>query len=58
MALWFARRTSKAGQQAVKVCESCPVRAECLAEALAMEKTTGMRLGIWGGYGPAERAQL
>ena len=35
-------------------CRPCPVRMECLAEALRL----GERWGVWGGLTPAERAVL
>lgn len=53
--LWFSRRTSKAGKKAVAICEGCPVRQQCLADAMEAETGSGLRLGIWGGLGPAER---
>lgn len=55
---WFARRTSQAGKRAVEICSSCPVREQCLDEAMTYEKTDGMRIGIWGGLGPVERSSL
>lgn len=39
---------------AKQFCATCPVRQECLAEALRL----GERWGIWGGLTPAERAAL
>ncbi len=36
------------------VCETCPVQADCLAEALA----TNERFGIWGGTSPRARRGL
>lgn len=50
--LFFARRTSPEGREAVTYCEACPVRDECLDDCLATEK---IRLGIRGGLGPYER---
>lgn len=38
-------------QDAVEACGWCPVRAECLAYALA----AGERHGVWGGLLPTER---
>lgn len=38
------------------VCGRCPVREECLAEALRAED--GSRYGIYGGLTPEERAEL
>lgn len=42
------------------VCARCPVRAQCLAEALAVEvsRTGEYRHGMWGGLTPDERASL
>jgi WhiB family redox-sensing transcriptional regulator len=42
--------------EAKRICQPCPVRAECLAEALRTED--GPRYGISGGLTPDERAQL
>jgi WhiB family redox-sensing transcriptional regulator len=36
---------------AKSICAACPVRAECLAYAIA----AGERYGIWGGLNPQER---
>lgn len=36
---------------AKRVCAGCPVRAECLAEALARPE----RFGVWGGLSEPER---
>jgi len=36
---------------AKRVCAGCPVRSECLAEALARRE----RFGIWGGLSERER---
>ncbi|MHA6806279.1 WhiB family transcriptional regulator [Salinifilum ghardaiensis] len=36
------------------ICSTCPVAAECLAEAL----TRGVDHGIWGGYTPQQRRSL
>jgi len=55
ISIWFARRTSKAGQKAVSICRRCPVREQCLADAMEAEAGSGLRLGIWGGLGPTER---
>jgi WhiB family redox-sensing transcriptional regulator len=42
---------------AVAVCNRCPVRGECLADALAVEAITGV-YGVRGGLTPAERCAL
>jgi len=41
-------------QIAKQFCAPCPVREECLAEALRL----GERWGVWGGLTPAERAAM
>ena len=41
-------------REAKKVCQSCPVRSECLDYALAMDE----RFGIWGGLSERERRRL
>lgn len=43
---------------ALNLCWSCPVAAECLATALVHESQDGYRFGWWGGVGPDERAQI
>ena len=40
-------------QKALAICERCPVRAKCLADALEREE-----YGIWGGTTEAERDQM
>jgi WhiB family redox-sensing transcriptional regulator len=39
---------------AKKVCRGCPVRQQCLDDALRR----GDRYGVWGGLTPRERARL
>ena len=42
------------------VCEQCPVRDACLADAMLAEQDAayGCRFGIWGGTTPSERAAM
>lgn len=47
----YAREMTEIAKQA---CLSCPVRAECLRQALE----TGEQYGIWGGMTPEERRDL
>ena len=42
--------------QAIEVCERCPVRRQCLELALRTDRT--YRYGIFGGYGPKQRARI
>lgn len=49
--LWFALPGTVGEREARARCASCPVRRECLDEALA----EGMDHGIWGGLDPEER---
>lgn len=57
--LWFAKRTSPTGREAVaeavSICERCPVREECLEDCLATER---VRIGIRGGLEPYQRKGL
>jgi WhiB family redox-sensing transcriptional regulator len=58
--LWFEEGSgpglSDGAHQAVALCWTCPVRQDCLADALRWE--TGQRYGIRGGLLPSERAKL
>lgn len=40
--------------QARRVCMLCPVRSECLADALARDE----RFGVWGGTSEKQRRKL
>ena len=51
--LFFLER-GESSTPARATCAGCPVRAECLAHALAAEE----RLGIWGGTTPRERQRI
>lgn len=65
---WFpepAHWKNGTAQEAVAVCYECPVRLECLAYALSMERNADgspcaatLRYGIYGGHSAAERARL
>ena len=44
-------------ETARRVCRGCPVRAECLADALATEEPA-LRFGVVGGTTPGERRVL
>jgi len=48
----ISRRLREAA--AKRVCQGCPVRAECAAHALR----TGEEYGVWGGFSETERTQL
>lgn len=54
--IWFPvdEEDSELAAAAVEACFRCPVRAECLAHALAI----GERHGIWGGLTPRQRRDL
>lgn len=54
--LWFPESggESHAQRQAKKYCQECPVRAECLAFALANRE----EYGIWGGLTVRERQKI
>jgi WhiB family redox-sensing transcriptional regulator len=56
---WFSTPASFETRVAVAVCRSCPVRGECLEQALRWEAVTdGPRFGIFGGLTPTERVTL
>lgn len=50
----FHPEEGQTARRAKKVCSACPVRAECLAHALAMDEPHG----IWGGMSVRERNEL
>lgn len=56
----FFPEKGSSGTSARKICEQCPVRAECLREALKSQSTMpdGRLHGIWGGYGEKSRSDL
>lgn len=41
-------------EEAKRICRTCPVRRECLRDALDRRD----RYGIWGGFNPQERKKL
>ena len=45
---------------AASLCRECPVRQECLREALKYEQgqPVAIRFGIWGAKNPHERARI
>ena len=49
---WWFEEASYAS--AIEVCTRCPLRTQCLNQALAAGET----LGVWGGLTPAQRAAL
>lgn len=52
--IFFPAQGQRITVGARKVCDSCPVKAECLAFALEHNEF----LGVWGGLGQQERAAL
>jgi WhiB family redox-sensing transcriptional regulator len=55
--IWFSTRPFE--QHAARtICRSCPVRARCLAEALAEETGEAFSFGVRGGLSAAERRTL
>ena len=43
-----------------RVCAQCPVRNDCLLEAMAVEgdRNVQYRAGVWGGLSPGQRVDL
>jgi len=58
VAIFFNRRTVGERDTALSLCASCPVRQECLEYALEHEASPTLRIGIWGGTIPKERAEI
>ena len=56
-ALWFPATGAGYGE-ARRICGRCPVRDECLADALQREGVAfrEYRGGMWGGLSPGQRA--
>lgn len=50
----FFPETNQSTRAQKVVCESCPVRAECLQWALVNDE----RFGVWGGLSATERRRL
>ncbi len=44
-------------QAAIRVCEQCPIREQCLAEAMSVERPS-LRFGVFGGLTPEQRTEL
>ncbi|QKW20592.1 WhiB family transcriptional regulator [Kitasatospora sp. NA04385] len=45
---WFAPPRIAAHRRALAICQSCPVRSECLDDAVACRTTEGIRGGVTG----------
>ena len=59
--LFFPHPADRDGEdEAVAVCWQCPVEADCLADAMRLEKglSVSNRWGIWGGFPAHERVTL
>lgn len=58
---WFPDPSDqRATYDAIKLCDSCPVRQECLDDTMRIEAGLGKisRVGIFGGLTPAQRFNL
>lgn len=53
-----ANVTTEANRQAARICGTCPVRLDCLDEAMRVEAGTSFRFHIWGGLTPLERRAI
>jgi WhiB family redox-sensing transcriptional regulator len=54
--LWFPADNDADGwDAAAAACDRCPVRARCLARALALGEVTH---GVWGGLTPRQRRRM
>lgn len=54
--MWFPEKGGVGYAPARRTCMRCPVRAECLADAMTTE-TSGERQGMRGGMTPKQRDQ-
>jgi hypothetical protein len=56
---WYPTREGDRleAELALSICRTCPVRRQCLADALELE-VPGERYGIVGGLNPSQRAEL
>lgn len=50
----FYPEKGESTKQAKRICQNCPVRAECLQDALDNRE----RFGIWGGQSERDRRKL
>lgn len=62
--MWFAMylargRLAPKTLRALEICRSCPVKADCLADALALASAMNYAVpGVWGGTIEAERMKM
>jgi WhiB family redox-sensing transcriptional regulator len=54
--LFFPERPGPASKDARAICAACPVREDCLEDALAYDDYDDY--GIWGGTTPGERRHI
>lgn len=52
----FASEAESERLAALRICASCPVRWECLE--LDLRKSGAEPSGVWGGFGPEDRAAI
>ena len=58
---FFPQPADREGEtEAIAICSGCPVKADCLADAMQAEKglSVSNRWGIWGGFSAHERARM
>ena len=58
---FFPQPADRDGEdEAIAICWTCPVRRDCLIDAMTAEegRQASTRWGIWGGYTPVERVML
>lgn len=51
---WFHSRDIRETRHAKRICRGCPVKAQCLRDALVREDDWG----VWGGLSDRERRQM
>ena len=61
-AIFFSKNNGSmnrsASQRAIAICRGCPVSVECLADALAEERSLRSTYGVRGGYSARARIEM
>lgn len=55
---WFFSTRGNQYRWAVKICQTCPIKDECLQEALKNETPGMRRFGVFGGMAAETRRQM
>ena len=55
--LFFGLNSKADNKKVISLCQSCPVKKECL-DYVMQNESHHLRMGIWGGLRPYERFEL